>query len=122
MIAVGNEVFTDAGEEIVELVAAIAVNRLGVEIKLDQVEDDVLVLAPDLLEEAAENRSADFVIGAEKLSRCPIERQLAESDRRCGVVDPRCVQNHARGFDAIVRALKINFVGRGRRNQVLENT
>src|SRR6266542_7066680 len=64
---VGNEVFADSGEEVIELVAKVAFERVGVKIELDQKEDDALVLPLHLLEKSAHDRSAHLLVGAQQL-------------------------------------------------------
>ena len=86
------------------------IHGVRVEVELDDVVEDVLVLPLQLLEETAKDRRAHLFVGAQKLAAGAIEGQLAQADRAGGLVHLRCIQRHARRFDAVIRALKIDFV------------
>src|SRR2546428_11716594 len=88
----------------------IALYRVGVQIELDEELDDGLVLTLQLLEETAEQRGADHLVGAKKLRRGAIEGQLAQTESRTRFVDLRRVQRAAGGLDPVVGVLEIDLI------------
>src|SRR5207237_7586504 len=100
--ALGDEVLADAREEEIDFVAAVAFDRIGVEIELDEELDDRVVLPFEPFEKAADERWTDLLIGGDERRGCAIEREIRRGDFGGGVIHLRAVQSLADRLHPIV--------------------
>jgi hypothetical protein len=111
LATVGDEVLAEAGEEEVELVAAVAFDGVGVQVELDEEADDAVVLALELLEEAAQQRGADALVGQEDLARGLDQLDLDIVERRPRGRSLGDVEHRPDGLHPVVEAVEIEIVG-----------